>query len=101
MYNNRLCILNLLNLQSYLVFWCVAGLREGFCTVVFFNCVVEGKDPRYTQLCFVLQFCGGIPLQAWMFSIIIARFQSAKCASEAPLVRTLVVTSLYERPFSL
>ena len=36
-----------------------------------------------------------------MFSIIIARFQSAKCASEAPLVRTLVVTSLYERPFSV
>ena len=42
-----------------------------------------------------------------MFSIIIARFQCAKCASEAPLVRkmgntssreTLVVTSPYESP---
>ena len=42
-----------------------------------------------------------------MFSIIIARFQCAKCASEAPLVRkmgntssreTLVVTSAYESP---
>ena len=103
MYNNRLCVLNFSNLQYYLVFWCVAGLREEFYTVVFFNCVVKGKDvdPRHTQLCLVLQFCGGIPLQACMFSIIIATFQSAKCASEAPLVRTLVVTSLYERPFSV
>ena len=42
-----LCILNLLNLWYYLVFWCVVGLWEGFCTIVFPNCVVQGKDPRH------------------------------------------------------
>ena len=45
-----------------------------------------------------------------MFSIIMARFQCAKCASEAPLVRkmgntssreTLVVTSPHESPSSV
>ena len=25
------------------------GLREGFCTVVFFNRVVQWKDPRHTE----------------------------------------------------
>ncbi|XP_074627031.1 uncharacterized protein LOC141885034 [Acropora palmata] len=31
-----------------LVFWCVAGLREGFCTVIFPKSVVQGEDPRHT-----------------------------------------------------